>query len=480
MNNGISLIDSYKLGHGHQLKNEVHSLYTAGIARSSRIYGRRYIFPFLIDTAFSKIKESYMEWAFDKSYSEKKALFDTVSERLGGACSDPRFDELRDYIIKKGRLPIRAYSTKEGRAVPLGTPFLSVIATKPFEWFGTFIETELLSRIWHPTTCLTTAFYIKKLLVHYSLETCDDNSHIPYQAHDFSARGHTSPEAALNASLAHLMLFSGTDNVNAAIIAEHNGISSSSIPATEHSVSCSYGPGQGEFEYLDTMLNLYSNRMVSIVAGTYDYFNFLTVVLASRVETIKQRDFKVVIRPDSGVPENIICGDPSAPVNSPEWLGTIRILDNLFGSTVNKKGYKVLNPVIGCIYGDGINIENINRILRRLASMGYASSNIVFGIGAYTYQGVTRGTYNFDYKTSYYETKDGSGVSLVKDPKTDPSKRSQEGLIGFAEDGSTYIQEEFEELDRMKSYYSSIGAAIYYGRPYMGLFDIKKRVNKHV
>ena len=169
-----------------------------------------------------------------------------------------------------------------------------------------------------------------------------------------------------------------------------------------------------------------------------------------------ERDGKVVIRPDSGNPCDIICGlntvyelkdefknnltdDKQTYINE-RYKGVIELLWDTFGGTINSKGYKVLDPHIGCIYGDAITLERAEEICRRLESKGFASSNIVFGIGSYTYNMNTRDTFGFALKTTY-GVVNGKELMLYKDPITDDgTKKSQKGMV------SVFRDEYFDEL----------------------------------
>lgn len=125
----------------------------------------------------------------------------------------------------------------------------------------------------------------------------------------------------------------------------------------------------------------------------------------------------------------IICGDPDAPKGSPEYKGAVECLWETFGGSVTDKGYNVLDPHIGLIYGDSITLERCDAICRRLAKKGFASTNIVLGIGSYTYQYTTRDTFGFAMKATYGEVN-GKGRDIYKDPKTDDgTKKSAKGLI---------------------------------------------------
>lgn len=112
-----------------------------------------------------------------------------------------------------------------------------------------------------------------------------------------------------------------------------------------------------------------------------------------------------------------------------EDIGLIEALWNIFGGTVSEKGYKVLDPHIGAIYGDSITLERAEAIVKGLEAKGFASTNVVLGIGSYTYQMNTRDTLGMAMKATY-AVVDGEERLLFKDPKTDDgTKRSQRGLV---------------------------------------------------
>tara|TARA_R110000751_G_scaffold31938_1_gene80774 strand:- start:230 stop:880 length:651 start_codon:yes stop_codon:yes gene_type:complete len=153
------------------------------------------------------------------------------------------------------------------------------------------------------------------------------------------------------------------------------------------------------------------------------------------------RDGKIVIRPDSGDPVDIICGYNSLtneglndkPItlsdSHPSYKGLIELLWETFGGTINEQGYKVLDSHIGAIYGDSITPERARQIIQRLKSKGFASTNIVLGIGSYTYQYNTRDTFGFAMKATYVEVN-GEGREIFKDPITDDGlKKSAKGLL---------------------------------------------------
>jgi len=179
----------------------------------------------------------------------------------------------------------------------------------------------------------------------------------------------------------------------------------------------------------------YPSGVVSVVSDTFDFWHAITVIAPKLKEEILARTpdqlglAKTVFRPDSGDPVLIVCGNPEAVPGTPEYKGAIQCLDEVFGSTTNEKGFKTLNPRVGLIYGDSITPQRAEQILFRLAEKGYASDNIVFGIGSYTFQYATRDSLGFAMKATYVEI-DGVGQAIFKDPKTDNgTKKSARGLL---------------------------------------------------
>lgn len=138
---------------------------------------------------------------------------------------------------------------------------------------------------------------------------------------------------------------------------------------------------------------------------------------------------KVVIRPDSGDPVTIICGDKDVDKAEPAYKGVVELLWDIFGGTVNEQGYKMLDSHIGAIYGDAITLERCAEICEQLKAKGFASTNVVFGIGSYTYQYNTRDTLGFAMKSTSV-TINGKRQAIFKDPVTDDgTKKSAVGRV---------------------------------------------------
>lgn len=190
-------------------------------------------------------------------------------------------------------------------------------------------------------------------------------------------------------------------------------------------------------KYLIT--KIYPDGIISIVCDSFDFWQVITYSTLKLKDQILQRDGKVVIRPDSGDPVKIITGDLEAPEGSAEHKGAIECLWDVFGGTVTEKGYKLLDSHIGLIYGDSITLERAQTILERLEKKGFCSTNVVFGVGSYTYQYCTRDSFGFAVKATS-GIVNGERRDIFKNPKTDNgTKRSAKGLLRVERKGDTLI-----------------------------------------
>lgn len=199
------------------------------------------------------------------------------------------------------------------------------------------------------------------------------------------------------------------------------------------------GGQEDEMETFQRLLDLYPTQILSVVSDTWDYWNVLTNILPSLKEQILARGAnggKLVVRPDSGDPADIICGTRDYDCTTNEEKGSIQLLWDEFGGTVNEQGYKVLNPAVGLIYGDSMNFGRIKNICERLEAKGFASTNVVFGIGSFNYQYQTRDTFGFAMKATNVVIE-GEEKAIFKDPKTDSGlKKSLKGRIAVVNLGN--------------------------------------------
>ena len=437
--NPMLLIDGYKADHRRQYPAGTEFVYSNFTPRQSRIEG-------INEIVFFGLQYFIKEYVIDRWNNEffkrpKRELLRQYKRRMDnylGADAIPveHISELHDL----GFLPIIIKALPEGTLVPIGIPVLTIINTMPkFFWLTNYFETLLSNILWKPITSATTAFQYRKKFEEYAEKTGYDKSFIQWQGHDFSFRGMSGNEDALLSGAGHLLSFIGTDTIPAIDFLEmyYNADSDKeliggSVPATEHSVMC-MGVREHEIETFRRLITeIYSKGIVSIVSDTWDFWKVMTEYLPSLKNEILSRDGRVVIRPDSGNPVKIICGDMETPhslITDAQQKGAYELLWDTFGGTINEKGYKVLNPKVGLIYGDSITLKKQNEILELLEKKGFSVSNLVLGIGSYTYQYVTRDTFGFAMKATWGQVN-GVAKDIFKNPKTDSGfKKSAKGLL---------------------------------------------------
>ena len=440
-----------------------------------------------------------------------------------------------------GYLPIKVKALPEGTLVPIGVPVLTIYNTLPeFYWLTNFLETLISNLLWKPMTSETIAHQYKKKLMSWAKKT-DKNSvgFVEFQGHDFSMRGMDSIAATVSSGLGHATSFLGSDSLPVIHGArkyydmDDSEFVVGSVNATEHSVMCA-GTKDDELGTFRYLMEKFPTGILSIVSDTWDLWKVCTEYLPTLKDEIMARDGKIVIRPDSGDPVDILCGkkpksskykffhkyteqeiqewlnisvnefmdkileedkeyiyelddflpsmsdgrdytpdykdgktcyikigdrilafevytgdcleatwahtinetdvinireiDVVGPI-TPESKGVIELLWDTFGGTTNDQGYKVLDSHIGAIYGDSITVDRAEEICQWLAAKGFASTNIVLGIGSFTYQFNTRDTFGFAMKATYVEVN-GEARPIFKDPITDDGiKKSAMGLL---------------------------------------------------
>ncbi|MDQ2993686.1 MAG: nicotinate phosphoribosyltransferase [Pseudomonadota bacterium] len=450
--NPLMAIDFYKTDHRRQYPEGTTEVYSNFTARSDRLakvvretFDHKVVFFglqfFIIDFLMDMWNDNF----FKKPKEEVLAVYQRRMDcSLGkGAIDTTHIAALHDL----GYLPLKIKALPEGMRVPIGVPMLTVINTHPdFFWVTNYIETVISNYLWKTITSATTAFEYKKLFKLYAIKTGSPREFIQFQVHDFSFRGTSGLQDAAMTGAAHLTSFWGTDSVPAIDLIEdyynadatHEMIGCS-VPATEHSVMC-MGMEEGELATFRRLITeLYPTGVVSIVSDTWDFWRVVTQYLRELKAEIMQRDGKIVIRPDSGDPVNIIAGDPDAPAGSPECKGTIECLWDIFGGTITEQGYKLLDAHIGLIYGDSITLERAHHILTALERKGFASGNVVFGVGSFTYQYVTRDNFGFAMKATS-GVVNGKRRDIFKDPKTDAGiKKSARGLLRVERQGDDIV-----------------------------------------
>lgn len=428
----IQATDFYKCDHRRQLPPGTQHIYENWTARSTRIGGADSVVFFGLQ-AFLKydLTDLANRTFFSRSRSDVCYDYQQMLDNCLGSTEigTEHIAALHDLQY----IPLEFSALPEGTRVPYRVPMFTTENTHPdFAWVGGYIETFLSSRLWLPCTSASTALRYRKLLDTYAEVTGGPAEFVNWQGHDFSFRGMASAEAAALSGAGHLLSFTGTDTIPAIKLLHDcyggEGLIGGSVPATEHMVMCAGGQ-EDERETFQRLMRLYPKGVVSVVSDTWDLWKVLTQILPSLKSEIMARAGKLVIRPDSGDPVLIITGDATQEPGSPAHKGVIELLWDAFGGSTNQKGFRELDPHIGAIYGDSITEERAQQICERLKAKGFASTNIVFGIGSFTYQYVTRDTNGFAVKATWAQVM-GQERLLFKDPITDDGmKKSARGRI---------------------------------------------------
>lgn len=339
-----------------------------------------------------------------------------------------------------GYLPIEIKALPEGTIVPSGVPLLQVENTdERMPWLPTFIETALLRAIWYPTTVATLSWKCKAI-IRAGLEKSSDDvaGQLPFKLHDFGARGVSSGESAALGGLAHLVNFMGSDTLEGIMAARRYysaDMAGFSIPAAEHSTMTSWGRAREQAAY-ENMLDAFEGegRIVAVVSDSYDLDAAVNNIWGGSLKAkVQTRQGTLVVRPDSG-----------DPIETP--LRTVKALWEKFGGTINSKGYRVLDPHVRVIQGDGMNIESIGRLVDRMIEEGFAIDNIAFGMGGGLLQQVNRDTLRFAMKANALKDTDGIWHDVSKTPATDPTKGSKAGRQAVVLDGGKLVSKRLEQI----------------------------------
>ncbi|MFC7421916.1 nicotinate phosphoribosyltransferase [Iodobacter arcticus] len=449
--NPVTAIDGYKVDHRRQYPDQTEIVFSNLTARTTR---RTYTDKMVFFGLQYFIKDFLIKrWNADFFQQPKEAVIRRFERRINNYLGPnnvgtQHIADLHDL----GYLPIKIMALPEGSVYPLRVPCLVIFNTdERFFWLTNYLETILSTNVWGMCTSATTAHEYKKILTKYALETDGNTDFVNWQGHDFSFRGMFGAEAAAMSGAAHLLSFTGTDTIPAIDFLEDYYLANSdkelvggSVAATEHSVMCAGGM-ENELETFRRLIeDIYPAGIVSIVSDSWDFWQVMTDFTVQLKDKILARNGKVVFRPDTGSPVKMICGDATAPLGSPEYKGAIECLWEVFGGTESSKGYKQLDPHVGLIYGDSITIEIAEAICAGLKAKGFASTNVVFGIGSYTYQYVTRDTDGFAVKATFAKIA-GIDKEIFKAPKTgDGTKNSAKGLVAVYKNqqGEFYLKDQ--------------------------------------
>lgn len=390
-----------------------------------------------------------------------------------------------DHIYKLheiGYLPLEIKAIPEGTIGLIGQPLLTITNTDDSAyWLVNYLETWLSAEMWWSITSATVSWNIRRMLEDWVEKTGGDINAIDFNVHDFSYRGLPGIRSASVAGTGHLLSFTGSDSLSSMDLIlntypETTSYIQGGVPASEHSVMTANAvDNEGimdESPTIKRLLELYPTGLVSVVSDSYDYWKMVTETLPKFKDQIMTRDGRYVVRPDSGDPQKIICGDPDAPEGTPERKGSLEILWEVFGGTVNEAGYRELDTHIGLIYGDSMRYDRINAICKNMEEIGFAATNVVFGIGSYGFQSNTRDTYGFAVKATNV-TINGEQKAIFKDPKTGSgNKKSAKGLLKLVDTdmGRELLQEITSEQESEK-WDNEIMDTVFYNGEIMNMED---------
>lgn len=411
--NLVLATDSYKLGHWNQYPHDTEGVYSYFESRKGATYPSTVFFGLQ-----HIIKQFMLERVTLKDINEARHL---AKVHFG---NDTLFNEKGWVGIVKdhnGFLPIRIKAVPEGTVVPESNVLMTVENTDPAYYWLTNAMESLLTHVWYSSTVATLSYHTKKLIKAFLKETADSEEGLPFMLHDFGYRGAATHDAAAIGGAGHLVNFKGTDTLPAMLLAldsyaadiETLGFS---VPATEHSVMTALGK-DGEMDVVKQVIEENPTGILSVVGDSYDIHHFVnTVTTNSFKQKILERDGVFVIRPDS------LTMAEDTPGKLVRWIAKTVAFN--MGFTVNSKGYRVLNPKVRILWGDGIDPEGIREILKTLLDAGFSAENMVFGMGGGLLQKIDRDTQRFAFKASA-QKREGVWHDVFKGTFGKESKRGR-------------------------------------------------------
>lgn len=491
MKETILLTDGYKLCHHRMYPEGIELVFSSWIPRSNQHYKEAHEGAVVFGLQYF-IKEylikQFNEGFFNRPKEEVINEYVNRVKYFTGDTDSKHIEELHDI----GYLPIEIKSLPEGDLCPIHVPMYTIQNTNPkFAWLTNYLESLMSCILWMPSTSATTARLFKKRLLEHAKKT--GFSDIDFLCHDFSMRGMSGIEACKISGMAHLTSFCGTESVPALNVIEEyynadptKELVAGTVPASEHSIECSNAIFNedgtiDELPYFERLLKQYPEGFLSIVSDGFDFWKIVEEILPKLKDKIMSRNGRIVIRPDSGDPVDIICGYVTNPNmqtkitndkyyykyrnNDSKWTecsfgqyyGAYQTLIKLFGFNLTENGYMYPDNHIGLIYGDAITLERQSQIYNRLESMGLAACNLVLGVGSYSYQLKSRDSLGFAMKCSAVRIN-GELKPIFKKPKTDDgTKNSLKGLVWVTkEDGKYVVHDEATEEQEKCGYLETI------------------------
>lgn len=431
----MAMIDGYKYGHRKQSPPGLTHVQSNWTPRGSRIQGVHEV----VALGF----QMYRQWKTEQMSRFFEAPLDYVLKRYARRTAGylgPTNNVGTDHIAalhELGYEPLEYRVIPEGTRVPLRVPHVIVENThKDFAWLVNYDESLFSSESWISPTSATQALRFRRMLEGWAYKTGAPIDFTAFQGHDFSFRGMEGLWGAILSAIGHSLIFSGTDTVPVLDAIEHyygthegdvadlealSMLTGCSVPATEHAIMCEGGK-ENELDTYSRLLDTYPDGYLSVVSDTWSIWHVLQHIVPALKDKILARNGKLVIRPDSGDPIKILCGDSDYPQGSPQYKGVVELLWDIFGGTATSQRHCVLDQHIGTIYGDAITYERADAICAALSAKGFASSNVVFGVGSFTYQYVTRDSLGWAFKQTWAKVHE-ENRALWKAPVTDSGEK---------------------------------------------------------
>ena len=462
--NPAVLSDSYKASHYLMYPDAEEMIVYGGYRKPYEgMDDNRFVF-----YGIDYIRENYLEKRWTKEDVVKaKHFYSTYNVAFS---EHPFPEDLFNNIVDEndGWFPVKIETLPEGSVGYVGTPVYQMVAKGKYSRLVTWLET-IMTMLWYPSNVATLSRLSKDIIMEAFDKSVDPEMFwlLNSRLHDFGFRGCASVEQSIIGGSAHGLNFGGSDTMSAAYYIQYhrNGGKPvfTSIPATEHSVMMAHRKEQDAFKHV---INTFGHSLVATVMDTNDLDNACDNIIPLVANDVKTKGGLHVLRPDSG--------DPVLTV-----LKCLESAEKAYGSTVNKKGFRVLNNS-AVIQGDGINQHTIRAILKATIEAGFSAQNVAFGMGAGLLQKHNRDTMSFASKLSYIKYADGSEKDVMKAPKTDSSKCSLPGKIDVCYDSDGILKTYPEDVARKLGLKSAF-VTVYDNGPVKGtseLFDtLIERVN---
>lgn len=430
--NPMLLIDFYKAVHSDMLPEKIEKSVSYFTPRMSRVKMWDEVVMFGLQ-AFIKtyLIEYFNEYFFNISEETAVGEYERV---LNATLGKNAFKSEKIVKLHRlGYLPIEIKALPEGTKVPMHVPMFEISNTHPdFAWLPQALESLISAEMWHPMLSATVGATYREIVNQYYAISVEDDISRARALGDFSFRGQECLQSAIKSSAGWCLSFLNTATVPVVPFLEQmydcdcekENIAFGAV-STEHSVMCSNYAVDGDEETLLRRLltEIYPDTSFSAVLDSYDYWRVIEEILPKLKKEILEHNGCMLMRGDSGDCVEVV-------------TKTVFRLWDIFGGTVNSKGYKVLNPHVKAIYGDSITIQRCEQIYRILIENGFACSNVSLGVGSFSMQCVeedgelkpfTRDTFSSCIKATYCEV-DGKPIPIFKNPKDGGFKKSQKGL----------------------------------------------------